>query len=71
MALLVNNYLLNLESKYNKKIDVKWVWAVIMLIAVIGTIGYAVYCTWQGGSFAGGIKIGVPNLINVTFKCKR
>lgn len=71
MLSFANNYFTMLEMKYSEKVDVKWVWAVIMLIAVIGTIGYAVYCTWQGGSFAGGIKIGVPDLVHVTFKCKK
>ncbi|MCO6018689.1 hypothetical protein CKN86_04345 [Carnobacterium divergens] len=71
MLLLANNYLSALETKYSNTIVVKWVWAVVILIAVIGTIGYAIYCTWQGGSFAGGIKLGVPDFVHVTFNCKK
>ncbi|NBA57118.1 hypothetical protein [Enterococcus hirae] len=71
MLLFANNYFSALEAKYAHKLDMKWVWAVVVLLSVIGAIGYAVYCTWQGGSFAGGIKIGIPNLLHVTFNCKR
>lgn len=46
-------------------------WAVVILLSVIGCIGYAVYCSWVGGTFAGSIKIGVPDLVHVTFNCKR
>ena len=71
MPLYMENYLLALQSKYSQEITVKWVWAVVILLPVIGCIGYAVYCSWVGGTFAGSIKIGVPDLVHVTFNCKR
>ncbi|EEI13262.1 hypothetical protein [Enterococcus faecalis] len=71
MPLYMENYLLALQSKYSQEITVKWVWAVVILLSVIGCIGYAVYCSWVGGTFARSIKIGVPDLVHVTFNCKR
>lgn len=68
---MLNSYISFLENKYVTTVTVKWIWAVVVLISVIGAIGYAVYCTWVGGTFVGGIKIGIPDLVHVTFNCKR
>lgn len=60
-----------LELKYRKEINVRLKFTVIALISIILVIGYAVFCTWQGGPFAGGVKFGYPCIINVSFKCIR
>lgn len=64
----MDNYLVALQAKYASKVIVKWVWAVCALVSVIG---YAAYCTSQSGNFAGGIKLGVLDVIHVTFNCTR
>lgn len=68
---LMDNYLVALQAKYASKVTVKWVWAVCALVSVIAVIGYAAYCTSQSGNFAGGIKLGVPDVIHVTFNCTK
>ena len=68
---LMDNYLVALQAKYASKVTVKWVWAVCALISVIAVIGYAAYCTSRSGNFTGGIKLGVPDVIHVTFNCTK
>lgn len=71
IPLYMENHLLVLQSKYPQEIAVKWVWAAVILLSAIGCIGYVVYCNWVGGTFAEGARIGVPDLVHVTFNCKR
>ena len=59
---LMDNYLVALQAKYA---------SVCALISVIAVIGYAAYCTSRSGNFTGGIKLGVPDVIHVTFNCTK
>lgn len=71
MLIFLDNYLKKLEKKYQTVIEVGLSWSVVVLISLILVIGYAIICTWQGGSFNGGVRFGFPTLIEVLFKCKR
>lgn len=68
---LMDNDLVAWQAKYASKVTVKWVWAVCALISVIAVIGYAAYCTSRSGNFTGGIKLGVSDVIHVTFNCTK
>ena len=71
MPLYMENYLLALQSKYSQEITVKWVWAVVILLSVIGCIGYAVYCSWVVEHLLGVLKLvfptwyTLPSIVNV------
>lgn len=67
----INYYYNYLELKYRNEIDVRLKFTVVALLSIIFAVGYGVFCVWQGGSFAGGVKIGVPTLIQVSFTCTR
>ncbi|CDQ20591.1 hypothetical protein SAMN05192559_105140 [Halobacillus karajensis] len=60
----------HLEVKYQDVIENKWIIWVIILIAVIGGIGYAYYCTSKGYSFSGQVKWNWPKVWNIGIGCK-
>lgn len=53
-------YLMNLELKYQRMIENRWMWFVFGLV-LLGAIGlYAWYCTSRGRSFAFNVKFNWP-----------
>ncbi|MEC1661929.1 hypothetical protein [Bacillus halotolerans] len=60
----------HLEEKHKEIIENKWIIWVIVLIALIGGIGYAFYCTSKGYHFSGKIKLNWPKVWDVGIGCK-
>ncbi|HEL1708516.1 hypothetical protein [Streptococcus suis] len=62
-------YLMNLELKYQKMIENRWVWFVfaLVLLAAIGL--YAWYCTSRGRSFAFNVKFNWPRSGQMGIAC--
>lgn len=72
--LLVYNWLqsltASLEENYRDVIENKWIIWVIVLIALIGGIGYAFYCTSKGYTFSGKVKWNWPRVWDIGIGCK-
>lgn len=53
-------YFMNLEQKYQRMIENRWVWLVFGLALLAGIGLYAWYCTSRGRSFAFNVKFHWP-----------
>ena len=60
----------SLEERYVEVIENKWIIWVIVLIALIGGIGYAFYCTSKGYTFSGKVKWNWPRVWDIGIGCK-
>ncbi|GGF18053.1 hypothetical protein GCM10010954_16040 [Halobacillus andaensis] len=58
-----------LEEKHHDVVENKWIIWVVVLIAVIGGIGYAYYCTSKGYSFSGQVRWNWPRVWDIGIGC--
>ena len=65
----VNSLKSNLEEGYREVIENKWIIWVIVLIALIGGIAYAFYCTSKGYTFSGQVKWNWPKVWDIGIGC--
>ncbi|WP_255323642.1 hypothetical protein ACLZHR_18770 [Priestia aryabhattai] len=64
-----NNVINQLENKYQRVIENKSLIWVIVLIAVVGGIAYAFYCTSRGYTFSGKFKLHWPKIWDIGIGC--
>ncbi len=60
-----------LESKYHNVVKNKWIIWLIILIALLGSIGYAFYCASKGYNFSGQVRWHVPKITDISIGCTK
>lgn len=58
-------------SKFEETIENRWFWVIIAIIAIVGIIGYAFFCTSRGYNFNGNVKLHWPRIWQAGIGCSR
>ena len=70
MSTMFISYQLSLEENFLSVIENKWFWMVFALLILVGIFAYAFYCTSNGYSFNGNIKLNWPKVWEMGIGCK-